>query len=325
MSVNATGYYAASPTATTIAPQPSSIAAPTPVSVSVPALPTPAAPTPGVASTPYYQGQAPSTVTDQWVPTSFSDPYLAGLRTSGAAFAAAKGAKAVAVMSRWNSLLSARTVAARGANAAARTAGRKIGTMAKMTKQMQAAKTIDAKAQLTSDTHVGIGGAIGHSFFSIGNIFRSLWSSALFAVPVSVITDYLDYRSGKTNAQQRNAYMVADSIGYTATGAASSLLGGAIGSTFLGPGFGTLIGIGAGFGLGWIYEKFIRPTFGTMVENAMYQQPGAAPVAVAPTTVTPTPAPAPLPTPTTVAPPVPTATPVTPPPVTTVPVNNLPV
>jgi uncharacterized membrane protein len=87
---------------------------------------------------------------------------------------------------------------------------------------------------------------------------------------MSIITNFMDWKAGKVNAQQRNSLMIADAVGYTATGASATLIGGAIGSTFLGPGVGTVLGIAAGFGLGWVYEKFIRPQFGQMVGQALY-------------------------------------------------------
>lgn len=247
---------------------------------------TPTVPTVAVApqaytSTPTTPGQAPIATSDTWVPTSFSDPYVAGLRTSASALVAINGAKSVSTMARWNSMLAARGVAARGSANAARAAGRGARSMTKMTKQMAAAKSIGAKAQLTKGINAGVGGAI-KSMFSLGNIARSIGSSALFAVPMSLVTNFIDWKCGKIDEHQRNSLIVADALGYTVTGASASLIGGAVGSTFLGPGFGTVIGIAAGFGLGWVYEKFIRPTWGKMVSNAMYA--GPAPV-------TPTPAP----------------------------------
>jgi hypothetical protein len=250
----------------------------------------PAAPV-AVSAVPTAPGQQPISTTDTWVQTSNSDPYVAGMRTSGSALAAMRGAKSVATMARWNTMLAARSTAAKGASAAARAAGRKVGTMAKMTKQMQAAKSIGAKAELTKGINAGVGGAVRQSFFSLGNIARSIGSSALFAVPMSLITNFLDWKAGKINEEQRNTLIVADAIGYTATGAGASLVGGAIGSTFLGPGVGTVLGIAAGFGFGWVYEKFIRPTWGQMVHNAMYATPAPVP------TPTPTPTPPPVPTP----------------------------
>jgi hypothetical protein len=277
-----TGYYSTASVPTTTVP-----VQPAPQTV------TPAQPTPvqGTATTPYYNGQAPASTSDTWVPTSFSDPYIAGIRTSGSAMAAMRGAKTVATMSRWNSLLAARSVAARGANSAARAAGRSVGTMAKMTKQMANAKSVADKSVLVKDVKVGVGESFGRSFLSLGNIFRSIGSSALVAIPMSLLTNFLDWKSGKISTDQRNALFVADAVGYTATGAGSSLIGGMIGSTFLGPGVGTIVGIAAGFGLGWVYEKFIRPSWGEMVHSAMYAQPTAPTVAPTPVPAQPTPAP----------------------------------
>jgi hypothetical protein len=138
---------------------------------------------------------------------------------------------------------------------------------------MQAAKSVAQKSQFTQGVRAGVGSAFRHTFLSIGNVARAIGGAAIVAVPISLITNFLDYQSGKINEQQRNALIVADTAGYTATGATATLVGGAVGSTFLGPVIGTMVGVGAGFALGWVYEKFIRPQWGRMVQSAIYDRP----------------------------------------------------
>ena len=91
-----------------------------------------------------------------------------------------------------------------------------------------------------------------------GTLARSIGSSALVAVPMSLVTNFIDYKRGKITADQRNTLMVADAVGYTASGAIGSAIGGAVGSAIF-PGLGTVIGIGAGIGLGYAYERWLRP------------------------------------------------------------------
>ena len=129
----------------------------------------------------------------------------------------------------------------------------------------------------------GIGAAFRNTFLSVGNVARAIGGAAIIAVPLSLITNFLDFQAGKITEQQRNALIVADIGGYTVTGASASLIGGFVGTTFLGPMVGTVVGVAAGFGLGWVYEKFIRPRWGEMVRNALYAQP------VPPPTITPPP------------------------------------
>jgi hypothetical protein len=95
-----------------------------------------------------------------------------------------------------------------------------------------------------------------------GSLGKAFGLSALISVPLAVVTDFLDYKRGKLTKDQRNTLIVADSLGYAATGTAGSMLGAALGTTFLGPGVGTVLGIGAGMGLGYLYERYLRPHFG---------------------------------------------------------------
>jgi hypothetical protein len=224
---------------------------------------------------------------DTYIQTSSTNPLFSGIRSSAGSIAALRGVPKAAASARLASLKSASTTAVKGRNAASRIAGRKPAMMRLNKSQTALAKTHAGRQILTKDVHVGVGESFFRSFFSVGNLARAIGGSALIAIPMSAVTDFLDWREGRTTADQRNALIVADSIGYTATGATATLMGGAIGSTFMGPGVGTVVGIAAGFGLGWVYEKYIRPTFGNWIHNALYKTPLGAP-----------PPPAPVPTPT---------------------------
>lgn len=218
---------------------------------------TPSAPTPSAPRTTV-------SYTETWTPTSSVDPYVSGMRTTAAAMAAAKNVKNASTIAKWGNMLR----------------GRSAAGLSNTGKAIQSAKSVAQKAAhmdkavlLKNQTKVGSTGpfsALRGTFLSFGNVARAIGSSAIIAVPMSIITNFMDWKAGKVNEQQRNTLIVADSIGYTATGASATLIGGAVGSTFLGPGVGTVVGIAAGFGLGWVYEKFIRPRFGEMVGKAMY-------------------------------------------------------
>jgi hypothetical protein len=223
--------------------------------------------------------------TDSWVPTSFSDPYVSGMRTSAGAVTAMAGAGAAASNIRFANYAGWKAAGARTSARAASKSGSMFGVSSKMTKAMSLAKSSSQKSAFMSSIQkgpktAGVGSALKYSFFSAGNIGRALFSSALVAIPIAIITNMLDFKAGKVTADQRNALMVADTAGYIATGASSTLVGGMIGSTFLGPVVGTMVGVGAGFALGWMYEKFIRPKWGEWVHSAMYAQGAPTPVPV---------------------------------------------
>lgn len=109
-----------------------------------------------------------------------------------------------------------------------------------------------------SGASIGTRGA----FSSIGSagMARAVGGSALVAIPMSLITNFIDWKRGKITKEQRNTLMMADAAGYTVAGAAGTMAGAAIGSALL-PGIGTVLGIGVGLGLGYLYERFLRPRF----------------------------------------------------------------
>ncbi|MEB3222746.1 MAG: hypothetical protein VKS61_11785 [Candidatus Sericytochromatia bacterium] len=230
----------------------------------------------GYTTTPSVPGQQPVATWDTWVPTSAADPYVAGLRTSASALAAVTGASNAAVSARFAVAKSLKLGGSRVSASAAKFAGRATQA-AKLPKGMQAASSVAQKAQFTQGIRAGVGSAFRHTFLSIGNVARALGGAAILAVPIALVTNFLDHQAGKINEQQRNALIVADTAGYTVTGATATLVGGFVGSTFLGPAIGTMIGVAAGFGLGYVYEKFIRPQWGEWVRSAIYAPPAPPP------------------------------------------------
>jgi hypothetical protein len=98
---------------------------------------------------------------------------------------------------------------------------------------------------------------------------KALGISALITAPLVALTDYMAFRSGKITAAQRNTLIAADTAGYVAAGAAGSWVGGALAGSFLGP-VGTIVGLAAGVGLGYLYERYLRPNFST---STVYPEP----------------------------------------------------
>ncbi len=279
MSQNVMGYFA---------PPPAPVAplAPPPPPLPYGAGPV-AAPYGAYTAAPTVPGQQPVATWDTWVPTSHADPYVAGMRTSASGLAALTGAAKAATNAKWAAMLAARKGA--GLAKTSKTllaAGRNASS-----KQAYMSGKMAIGGAKTAVKGPGLMGAFRHTFLSVGNIARAIGGAAIIAIPLSLITNFLDFQAGKINEQQRNALIVADIGGYTVTGASASLIGGFVGTTFLGPMVGTVVGVAAGFGLGWVYEKFIRPRWGEMVRNALYATPVAPPPVVTPTPVDPYPLP----------------------------------
>lgn len=275
MSQNVMGYFAPPPAPVApVAPPPP----PTPYGNAGPA-------TTAWTTTPTAPGQQPVATWDTWVPTSHADPYVAGMRTSASGLAALTGAAKAATNAKWNSMMAARQAA--GLAKTSKTLQTAGASAASKATYMSGKGFGAAKAAVKSP---GIASAFRHTFLSVGNIARAIGGAAIIAVPLSLITNFLDFQAGKITEQQRNALILADVGGYTVTGASASLIGGFVGTTFLGPMVGTVVGVAAGFGLGWVYEKFIRPRWGEMVRNALYATPVTPPPVVTPP-VTPYPPP----------------------------------
>jgi hypothetical protein len=221
---------------------------------------------------------------DTWKPTSNSDPYVSGMRTAGAAVAAVSGAAGMAANARFANYAAWKAAGARASASAAAKSRSAIGISSKMTKAMSTAAKNGSSGKASfmasiqaGPRNAGIFSAFKNTFLNLGNVGRAIGSSALISLPIAVITNFMDWKAGRVTTDQRNALIVADAVGYTATGATSTLFAGMVGATFLGPVVGTIAGIGAGFFTGWVYEKFIRPRWGEWVHGAMYKAPVAPP------------------------------------------------
>jgi hypothetical protein len=252
----------------------------------------PAPPVPPVPPAPY-AGAAPAAAPngyqqvaswDAWKPTSNSDPYVAGMRTSGSAVAAVSGAAGMAANARFANYAAWKAAGARASASMAAKSRSAIGMSSKMTKAMSTAAKNGSSgkasfmASITSGPrNAGVFSAFKNTFMNLGNIGRAIGTSALISLPIAVVTNFMDWKAGRVTEDQRNALIVADAVGYTATGATSTLFAGAVGATFLGPVVGTIAGIGAGFLTGWVYEKYIRPKWGEWVHGALYNKPAAPP------------------------------------------------
>lgn len=242
---------------------------PAPAAPQAPAVAVPQAPAyqGQVSTTPYYQGQAPVATSDSWVPTAVPEPYTSGIRTASAGMAAQIGKQGAKTSAEWAKMLAMRGGRKTVAIKAAKSTAERSNYLARV-----------SKLAGNSAKRPGLFSALRGTFFSLGAITRAIGSSALVAVPMSLITNFMDWRNGRINEQQRNTLFVADSIGYTATGAVATLAAGATAATFLGGFMGTVVGMAAGLGLGWAYEKFIRPRWAEMVHSALYAAPAPQPV-----------------------------------------------
>lgn len=220
-----------------------------------------------VSTTPYYQGQAPIATADTWVPTAVPEPYTSGIRTASAGMAAQIGKQSAKVSAEWGKMLAMR-------------GGRKTVAIKNAKSTADRASYLARVSKLSGNAakRPGLLSALRGTFFSFGAVARAIGSSALVAIPMSLITNFMDWHNGRINEQQRNTLFVADSIGYTATGAVATLAAGATAATFLGGFMGTAVGLAAGLGLGWVYEKFIRPRWAEMVHSALYAAPAPQPV-----------------------------------------------
>ncbi|MDB5099304.1 MAG: hypothetical protein JWM80_3725 [Cyanobacteria bacterium RYN_339] len=217
---------------------------------------------------------------DTWKPTSNSDPYVSGMRTSGSAVAAVSGAAGMAANARFANYAAWKAGGAAKSAAMAAKSRSAIGMSSKMTKAMSTAAKNGSSGKASfmasisaGPRNAGIFSAFKNTFMNLGNITRAIGTSALISLPIAVVTNFMDWKAGRITQDQRNALIVADGVGYTVTGATSTLFAGAVGATFLGPVVGTIAGIGAGFFTGWVYEKYIRPKWGEWVHGAMYKQP----------------------------------------------------
>lgn len=125
----------------------------------------------------------------------------------------------------------------------------------------------------------GVGGALGNAFQSVKNAVSTGFQAAvsglkrnfLFAGITSAVTNGLAFMTGKATGKQAVSGFVADTGAYTVIGSASTFAGAAIGTLIPIPFVGTAIGIAAGMGLGYLYEKMFRKNLTRTVQNAIFR------------------------------------------------------
>ncbi len=94
-------------------------------------------------------------------------------------------------------------------------------------------------------------------------------ASADFFYPISsVSTNTVNFFSKENLIQGPGVGFLADAP-YTAIGSASTFAGAALGTLIPIPFVGTLVGIAAGMGLGYLYEKKFRKNLVSKVQNAL--------------------------------------------------------
>ncbi len=97
----------------------------------------------------------------------------------------------------------------------------------------------------------------------------------IFAGITSAISNGIDYFTGKATAKRAVSGFVTDTGAYTAIGSASTFVGAALGTLIPVPFVGTAIGIAAGMGIGYLYEKFVRRDLVSKVEGLVDGLSGA--------------------------------------------------
>ena len=97
----------------------------------------------------------------------------------------------------------------------------------------------------------------------------------IFAGITSAVSNGIAYFTGKATGKQAVSGFVADTGAYTAIGSASTFAGAALGTLIPIPFVGTAIGIAAGMGLGYLYEKFVRKDLVKQVEGVVDSVSGA--------------------------------------------------
>lgn len=107
---------------------------------------------------------------------------------------------------------------------------------------------------------------------AINTVLGALKSNALVAAAVSGITNGISFLTGKTSGQRAASNFVVDTGAYTAIGASSTLVGAALGTLIPIPFVGTAIGIAAGMGLGFLYEKTLRKPLSDKLAQTVFQK-----------------------------------------------------
>lgn len=123
-----------------------------------------------------------------------------------------------------------------------------------------------------------VGGAVGGATGGIVNGFKdffknfataakaSLKSNFIVSAVVSAVSNVVDLVQGKSTPVQAAVTFGADTLAYTGIGVTASGLGAALGTLIPIPFLGTAIGLAAGMGLGFLYEKMVRPQVKAMVK-----------------------------------------------------------
>lgn len=126
----------------------------------------------------------------------------------------------------------------------------------------------------------GAGGGVGGAISGLGGALKqglgmfvgALKSNFLISAAVSGVTNLADVVMGKTSPQKAIATFAVDTAAYTGIGATSTMIGAALGSLIPIPFVGTALGIAAGIGLGFLYEKTVRNGLVRSAGNAMFKQ-----------------------------------------------------
>ncbi len=106
----------------------------------------------------------------------------------------------------------------------------------------------------------------------LSSVLGALKSNAIVAAAVSGITNGISFLTGKTSGQRAASNFVVDTGAYTAIGASSTLLGAALGTLIPIPFVGTAIGIAAGMGLGYFYEKRLRTPLANELARGLFSK-----------------------------------------------------
>lgn len=125
-----------------------------------------------------------------------------------------------------------------------------------------------------------IGGAVGGAVSGIGNALKNafgvfkgaLKSNFLISAAVSGVTNLADVVMGKASPQKAIATFAVDTAAYTGIGATSTMIGATLGSLIPIPFVGTALGIAAGLGLGFLYEKTVRQGLVHTAGRALFKQ-----------------------------------------------------
>ncbi|MBO9540671.1 hypothetical protein J7643_08775 [bacterium] len=122
-----------------------------------------------------------------------------------------------------------------------------------------------------------IGGGLSGGLNGIGNALKSgmnMWvgalkSNFLVSAVVSGVTNLIDVARGEITPSKAIATFAVDTAAYTGIGATSTVIGATLGSLIPIPFVGTALGIAAGIGFGYLYEKTIRKPFVNNVHKAI--------------------------------------------------------